>query len=100
MKIANYTCEIDAQHQTFIRKKDDLPYTEPHHLVPMAYSDDFDVSLDIEENIVSLCSTCHNQVHYGKDIEIILKPLYERRKDFLARVGIYITYAELLKMYK
>ena len=100
LKIANYTCEIDAQHQTFIRKKDDLPYTEPHHLVPMAYSDDFDVSLDIEENIVSLCSTCHNQVHYGKDIEIILKPLYERRKDLLARVGIYITYAELLKMYK
>ena len=43
LKIANYTCEIDAQHQTFIRKKDDLPYTEPHHLVPMAYSDDFDV---------------------------------------------------------
>ena len=45
-------------------------------------------------------SSSHNQVHYGKDIEIILKPLYERRKDLLARVGIYITYAELLKMYK
>lgn len=100
LKLANYKCEIDPEHPTFIRKKNNLPYTEPHHLIPMAYSDSFDFSLDVEENIVSLCSHCHNQIHYGKDIEIILRPLYEQRKDMLARVGLYIKYAELLKMYK
>lgn len=100
LAIADYKCEVDPKHPTFIRKKNNLPYTEPHHLIPMAYSDNFDLSLDVEENIVSLCSHCHNQIHYGKDIEIILQPLYEQRKDMLARVGLYIKYAELLKMYK
>lgn len=100
LKIAEYKCEIDSEHPTFIRKKNNLPYTEPHHLIPLAYSDDFDFSLDVEENIVSLCSNCHNQIHYGKDVEVILQPLYEERKDLLARAGIYIAYAELLEMYK
>ncbi len=100
LEIANYKCEINPEHPTFIRKKNNLPYTEPHHLIPMAYSDCFDFSLDVEENIVSLCSHCHNQIHYGKDVEVILRPLYEQRKDMLARVGLYIKYAELLKMYK
>lgn len=100
LKIAEYKCEIDSEHPTFIRKKNNLPYTEPHHLIPMAYSDNFDFSLDVEENIVSLCSNCHNQIHYGKDVEVILQPLYEKRKDLLARAGIYIAYAELLEMYK
>ena len=100
LEIAGYKCEIDSEHPTFIRKKNDLPYTEPHHLIPMAYSDNFDFSLDVEENIVSLCSHCHNQIHYGKDVEAILRPLYEQRKEMLARVGLYIKYAELLKMYK
>lgn len=100
LKIAEYKCEIDSEHPTFIRKKNNLPYTEPHHLIPMAYSDNFDFSLDVEENIVSLCSNCHNQIHYGKNVEVILQPLYEKRKDLLARAGIYIAYAELLEMYK
>lgn len=100
LKIAEYKCEIDSEHPTFIRKKNNLPYTEPHHLIPMAYSDNFDFSLDVEENIVSLCSNCHNQIHYGKDVEVILQPLYEKRKDLLAKAGIYIAYAELLEMYK
>lgn len=63
---AKYCCEIDEEHPTFIRKNSDKNYTEPHHLIPMPCSDQFDVSLDIEENIVSLCSNYHNEIHYGK----------------------------------
>lgn len=100
LEIADFKCEFDPAHRTFIRKRDSMPYTEPHHLVPLEYHDKFDVSLDVEENIVSLCSTCHNQLHYGKDIEIILEPLYNSRQTLLAKAGIVITYNELLKMYK
>lgn len=64
---ANYECEIDCSHPTFIRRNSGKKYTEPHHLVPMAYSGMFEVSLDREQNIVSLCSNCHNQIHYGID---------------------------------
>lgn len=49
MAHANYLCEIDKKHFTFMRKYIDFNYTEPHHLISMAYSDLFDVSLDIEK---------------------------------------------------
>lgn len=96
---AGYVCEVDLTHPTFIRKKSDKKYTEPHHLVPMAFSDEFEVSLDVEENIVSLCSNCHNHIHYGKDADILIKHLYEERKTILESAGIKITLGRLLSMY-
>ncbi len=99
LKHAEYQCEIDAAHATFIRRRDNLPYMEPHHLVPMEYSDFFDVSLDVEENIVSLCSNCHNNIHYGKDSEKLLKLLFEKRKELLEAVDIRITLDDLMEMY-
>ena len=97
---AGYKCEIDDSHPTFIRRNSDKPYTEPHHLIPMAYSDEYDVSLDVEENIVSLCSNCHNQIHYGKGAEKLLEKLYNERKEALKKVEIEITLEKLLSYYK
>lgn len=68
-------------------------------LVPLAYSDKFNVSLDVEENLVSLCSNCHNNLHYGKDFESLLKKLYKDRKEVLAKFGINISFEELLRIY-
>ncbi len=96
---AHYTCEIDKKHPTFLRKNSDKNYTEPHHLIPMAFSEEFDASLDVEENIVSLCSNCHNQIHYGEGADVLLKKLYKERKAHLQNVGIDITLERLLGMY-
>ena len=96
---AKYLCEIDVDHPTFIRKNSDKNYTEPHHLVPMSFSDQFDVSLDREQNIVSLCSNCHNLIHYGRDAGKIVKILYEARKDELERAGIQVSLKQLFEMY-
>ena len=96
---ANYKCEVDSNHFTFTRRNLDIPYTESHHLVPMSYSDLFDVSLDVEENIVSICSTCHNLLHYGRDFKEVLEKLYNERKDDLNKVGIEITFEQLINMY-
>ena len=65
----------------------------------MAYSDMFTFSLDVEENVVSLCSNCHNQIHYGRDYKDMLKKLYDERIEKLKKVGLYITFEELLEMY-
>lgn len=97
---AEYKCEVDKNHKLFIRKNANIFYTEPHHLVPMEYSDQFDVSLDIEENIISLCSHCHNEIHYGRDRFRLIKDLYEMRAKLLKSVGIDITLEELNQMYK
>lgn len=96
---AYFVCEIDNEHPTFIRKNSDKPYTEPHHLIPIAFQNKFDVSLDVEENIVSLCSNCHNKIHYGRDADTLIRILYSERKAVLEKVGIVISMSDLLAMY-
>jgi len=100
--IAKYQCENDVSHLSFKRKTPPhFTYTEPHHLIPLGAHKDFEFSLDIEENICSLCSTCHNCLHYGKDDERdkILERLYEERKIHLTNVGLEITLDNLKKYY-
>ena len=97
---AGYLCEIDNSHTTFLRRNSCKPYTEPHHLIPMSFSDEFQVSLDVEENIVSLCSNCHNHIHYGQGAEELLKKLFYDRQDALKKVGIDISFNQLLEYYK
>lgn len=96
---AAHKCEIDGTHATFTRRIDGMPYTEPHHLIPMAMQDRFDVSLDIPENIVSLCSNCHNEIHYGKHAESLITKLYWQRKSSLESLGIVLSLDELLWFY-
>ncbi|GFZ30121.1 HNH endonuclease [Clostridium zeae] len=100
LRHANYKCEFDNNHLTFTRRNSDLQYTEPHHLVPINYHENFDVSLDVEENIVSLCCNCHKQIHLGQGFEVMLEKFYNERKDLLKKIGIEITLEELIKLYK
>ena len=101
LKIADYKCEIDESHPTFTRKSNNEKYTEAHHLIPIKYQDYFDYSLDVEENICSLCSNCHNCLHYGIDEErfVLLRKLYEKRKEHLKNVGLDITLDQLIEFY-
>ena len=101
---AEYKCEYNPNDRIFERKSG-KGYTEPHHLIPISKYRDFDykhVSLDMMENIVSLCSHCHNLLHYGKlkDKLPILKKLYNERKDALVKVGLNISLEELTEYYK
>ena len=97
---ANFLCEANCGNELFKRKNSNKNYTEVHHLIPTRYYKNFDFSLDIEENLVSLCSYCHNLLHYGDNPEKILKNLYNKRKHLLQLCGINISFDELLKMYK
>ncbi len=96
---ARYKCEYDESHPSFISKVTDQPYMETHHLIPIEYWQSFDNSLDVEANIVCLCSNCHNQIHYGRDAEIIIHKLYEQRKEDLKIAGIPISYNQLTGIY-
>ena len=100
LALANYMCEIDNNHETFLRKKDKTNYTESHHLIPLSKYEEFDYDLDVEENVVSLCSNCHNLLHYGAGYKNILHVLYEKRKILLSDVGLNITFEDLLNYYK
>lgn len=97
---ADYRCEYDETDRTFLRKNG-KPYTEPHHLIPISRYADFKCSVDVEENIVSLCSHCHNLLHYGRmeDKEKILKKLYNERITMLKKAGLDLTFEQLKSYY-
>lgn len=96
---AEYMCEIDKNHPSFISRTSKKNYTEPHHLIPMSCQEQFDYSLDVEANIVSLCSNCHNQIHYGDNAEKLIETLYNKRKDELDKAGIMLEIEELKLLY-
>ena len=100
--IANHECEVNQNHKTFMRKVSKLPYMESHHLVPISRFRDFRYSLDIEENIISLCPTCHRLLHHGSmsEKEVILKKLYKDRISMLRRCGIDLSYKKLKEYYE
>lgn len=101
LKIAQYKCEANESHPLFRRRNSELSYMEPHHIVPLSAAEDFPgVNLDREQNIVSLCSNCHNLLHYGADIEVVLRPLYEQRKELLQMIGIELSFEQLLQYYR
>lgn len=98
---AAYKCEFNAADRTFLRKKSGKPYTEPHHLIPISRYEDFDYRVDVEENIVSLCSHCHNLLHYGQmvDKEEVLRKLYNDRIDMLRQKGLDLSFDQLKAYY-
>lgn len=88
---AGFLCEYDNSHPLFLRKKMPINYTEPHHLIPLQFDELFENSLDVEANIVSLCSHCHNLIHYGADVEKVIRKLWEAREDELRKAGLCMT---------
>ena len=100
LHLANYTCEINPEHKTFISKLG-KPYMEAHHLIPMAYQKDFSINIDRIENIVSICPICHSAIHLGNmstRLEL-LKKLFDNREDRLKKVGLNISFGELFAKY-
>ena len=98
---ADYLCEYQNTDRTFMRKNG-KPYTEPHHLIPISKYRDFDYSVDVMENIVSLCSHCHNLLHYGcwEEKEPVLSKLFIERKDALKNCGLDLTFERLKAYYQ
>lgn len=99
---AGHRCEVDAAHTSFLRRNAPCLYMEPHHLIPMSMTDVFGVSLDREQNIFSLCSNCHNQIHYGtkEDVRRLVSKLFlSREQEICSILGRRITLEEIYRIY-
>jgi 5-methylcytosine-specific restriction protein A len=57
---AKGTCERCKQEAPFLRKKDNSPYLEVHHIKSLS-----DLGLDCIENTEALCPNCHREKHFG-----------------------------------
>ncbi len=95
---ADFKCEIDSRHDTFIAEKTGKPYMESHHAIPMRQQPHFDNSLDIYANLVCLCPICHRRIHYGlkEDRVSLIRQIYSCRADRLAKSGIVLSQQEFL----
>ena len=98
---ANYSCEINSNHKTFISDSNGENFVEGHHLIPVENQDRFDFSLDVPENIVALCPNCHRAIHNATS-EIrnkMIKELFNDRKDSLELRGLFLEVDELIGFY-
>jgi len=101
LRLSGYKCAFDESHVSFTSKVTGKRYLEMHHLVPMRYQYEFNVSLDRSAQLLALCPTCHRQIHHGTDEEKekMLRDLFYERREKLEAIGIEIGFKELRKMY-
>jgi len=98
---ANYKCEIDSSHSTFISKSSQENYVEAHHLIPFQVQNDIDYNLDVTHNIISLCPNCHRKIHFAlfEDKKEILRTLYNKHIMGLEQVHLDIGLDSLYSIY-
>lgn len=101
IRSAGFKCEYDHNHKTFQSNVNGRDYVEAHHLIPISNQDKFKFSIDITENIVSLCPTCHRQLHHGvsSDKRPLLQKLFQEREKALESRAITVSMEELFALY-
>ncbi len=94
---AGYRCLRDASHETFPIEGSNHHYMEGHHFIPLSKQEHFQVSLDIVQNIVCLCPTCHRLLHYATRSlrEKTFDQIFEVQGERLALAGIDGSRTEL-----
>ena len=103
---ANYLCEHNPSHATFLTNKGHS-FMEGHHLIRCtvniseAFLRKYNKNIDTEANIVSLCPNCHRRIHYGcaEEKREIIERLYQVKREGLHRNGIFLTLDELKDIY-
>ena len=101
---ADYKCELSIIRSCsyFTSREDNHNYLEIHHLIPFAFSNEFENTLETIDNYVALCPNCHRLLHHGSDRErkAALTYLYNIRKDKLKEAGLEITLEQLFDFYQ
>lgn len=97
---AKYACEVDSVHKSFVARKNDKPYMEGHHLIPLLNQGRFEYSLDVYANIVCLCPVCHRMLHYGRkqDVEPILERFWIERCKRFKHSGLSLTEGQFMDL--
>lgn len=106
LKKANFKCEFNNNHDTFLTNKG-VPYMEGHHLIPCTYTNSeyywskYGRNIDCVENIICLCPICHRRIHFGSNDEkdTIIRLLYKKRISSLQAAGFDFSIDKLLSLY-
>lgn len=100
IEFAGYSCEINRNHGSFIAERNNKPYMEGHHAIPIRLQPKFDKSLDVYANIICLCPVCHRRIHYGlkEDRKQMMMQIYDNRSKRLEHSGIRLSKQEFTEL--
>lgn len=104
IKSAKHMCSFDSAanaHSYFQSNRTKKNYVEAHHLIPFSQQAGFPHSLDVEENVVALCPSCHKLLHHGVAAakRHLLEGLLKSREAGLQSRGIVVNAGALVAMY-
>jgi len=97
-----YSCKLCKTSATF---KDRLnkEYFEAHHIIPynLNSQEHYKISLDHPDNMVTLCPTCHRQIHNSNKAEtvLLLKKLINSNSSFINSFFKDNSIEDLVKFY-
>lgn len=102
-RMSNYTCELEQYKDCryFTSKKTGHNYVEVHHFVPRQFRNNYEYSIDVFANYITLCPHCHKMIHLATDRERIdaIRYIYNKRSGRLHECGIEVELEDLLKYY-
>lgn len=99
LKKADYTCEFNPAHESFINPKTGEKFMKAIHLIPVCKQNQIDADLSCVANICCLCSTCADHIKFGTDADRqeMLMQLYLKHKNDLETAGINLTLMQVFK---
>ena len=84
-------CALPTCKHPLFKRRSGRTYLEAHHLIPISVCKEFLVNIDVPENIVCLCPSCHREIHHGVEAEHMIAELYEERKEALEKKNIKLN---------
>ena len=100
---SGYKCQLEEINNCiyFTSKDSGKNYLEIHHLIPREFSNEFENSIEIIENYVALCPSCHRLLHLGDDRERkpALNLLYSRKSKDLESKNLKIDLGKIYEIY-
>ncbi len=102
-RMSNYTCELEQYKgcRYFTSKKTNHNYVEVHHFVPREFRNNYEYSIDVFANYITLCPHCHKMIHLATDRERIdaIRYIYNKRVKRLSDCGLHVELEDLMKYY-
>lgn len=100
---SGYKCELETYKgcKYFTSKTTKHNYVEVHHFVPREFRNNFENSVDVLANYITLCPHCHRMIHLATDRERvdIIRFIYSKRKERLKNSGLEVEFSDLLSFY-
>ena len=100
---SNYKCELEEYKgcRYFTSKTTNHNYVEVHHFVPREFRNNYENSIDVLANYITLCPHCHKMIHLATDRERIdaIRYIFNQRKDRLESCGLHVELKDLLNYY-